>query len=135
VDVVMVDPRHRGAEFREGGKGAGAGGVASAMYNIASREMGYRLGHSENLTQRGAAFAKRVGGPTYKGRNPVASVGARIEIEEGGLNTKMLQGDLANSSTPLDPVVGRALTPTKQKQRRSRKPVQDQLPGEDWSKY
>lgn len=135
VDVVMVDPRHRGPEFREGGKAAGAGGVAGAMYNIASREMGYRLGHSSSLSDSGAKFAERVGGPTRTGLPPRANLGGRIGLGQGDLNTDLLQGDLAERAAPVDPVIGRALTPTKQKQRRPKKAVQQELPGEDWSKY
>lgn len=135
VDVVMVDPRHRGPELREGGKAAGAGGVAGAMYNIASHEMGYKLGHSRSLSNSGAKFAERVGGPTRTGQPPRANLGARIGIGPGDLNTDLLNSDLSDRAVEVDPVVGRALTPTKPKQSRPRKSVQMELPGEDWSKY
>lgn len=133
VDVAMVDPAHRGPEFRTTGKAAGRGGVADAMYNIASREMGYKLGHSNSLTKSGAKFANRVGGPTTHGREPRANL-RDIPLDKGGLNTDLLQNDLASRATPVDPVIGRALTPMRSIQRRN-KVVQPTLPGTDWNQY
>ena len=118
VGLVYTDPSIRGQ------------GVASAMYNIASRELGYQPMHDEVRTKEGDKFAKNVGGPMSP-KDPGKPVMASWEIPDGGDEMQTIQQPRWERGKPVDRTVAHALTPVKPKQRRKRKAdgVQEMLPG------
>ena len=142
-----MHPKSSGKSFggnNPGGFGLGVGlayttpevrgqGIAGAMYNIASRELGYKPMHDNVRSPAGDRFARSVGGPFHPTDNYEKPVMQQWELLDGGEEMQDIQRPNWERGTPIDSTIAGALTPQKPKQRRKRKSdgVQDQLPGMD----
>lgn len=107
-------------------------GIASALYNIASRQLGYAPEHDQTRTKSGNAFAQKVsGGEGGRGHIPG---GAKPpypmpswELEDPGTLPEKQSANWMRGEK-IDPVHAAALTPQKPPTRRGRKPKQLALP-------
>ena len=116
ITSIWVHPQHRG-QFKTTGKKKGTGGVAEAMYGLASRDVGYDVAHSATLSPRGAKFANRVGGPHHQSSPRATPNTPNWEIPSTDYNNDVMTNRWA-ASEKVDTRVSNALLPVRQPRRK-----------------
>lgn len=93
-------------------------GIATAMYNIASYQLGYKPVHDLVRTKAGDAWAKAVGGAVPEA---VRMPSWDMTPEEANKNLPDRQWRNWMAGEPIEPSIAKALTPVREKKKRPRK--------------
>lgn len=110
-------------------------GIASAMYNILSYQVGYKPRQDDVRSPAGNAWAKSTGGH-------IANPG-EVMMKQWDIPASEVEKNLPAIHTSdwmrgekIDPTIAKALTPYKKpRKRKAKPPVQEQLSGIDWNTY
>jgi GNAT superfamily N-acetyltransferase len=115
-------------------------GIGSAMYNIASREVGYPLAHDVVRSPAGNRFAISTSGTGKEGRGHTPWAGRNIKQpphkmpawelpEHQEHRMAEIQSPTWQRADKVDPKWAKALTPAKGKRRKGKRVQQLMLPG------